>query len=83
MKIILVDPDILVPGTTDVLVDPETDVLSDEDDPVVFVENEPVLVRFVNSLYTADGMVRKIHEDEMGSLVQVSVDWAGVWLQDE
>jgi len=81
MKTVLVDPEIVAPGTTDALIEPE-DLLSEEEDPVVFVDNEPLLVRFVDSLYVASGFVRKIHEDEYGQLIQVAVDWEGAHLPD-
>ena len=86
MKTVLVDPTILAPGSdSDVLIDPETDVLNDDDDqdPVVFVENEPVIIRFVDNQFITSGFVRKLHEDELGYLVQLSVDWEGSYLPNE
>jgi len=84
MKTVLVNPEVIAPGSTDdVLIDPETDILSDETDPVVFVENEPVLVRFIDNRFETSGFVRKLHEDELGYIVQLSVDWEGCYLPDE
>lgn len=84
MKTVLVDPSVIAPGSVDdTLIDPETDVLSEEEDPIEFVENEPVRILFVDSLYRGYGTVAKIHEDEMGPLIQLSVDWEGVFLEDD
>lgn len=83
MKTVFVYPEHRVmgrdPRNPDTIIDPELDVLDDPDaadsDQIsVFCIGEVVKVRFVNSTYTCEGVVTKIHRDDFGTLVQLSVD---------
>ena len=78
MKKVLIDPEIQVPGELtelETIIDPDVDVLSDEADPVEFALYERVEVVRSDFAVTGFGVVTRIHQDDEGVLVQVSVDW--------